>query len=130
MFWCRLLLLKSILITGLWVPTPAFAQEEVDEKVVVCQNHEVLLTARGDIAVVDSAHQVQIYLSILHENQLVQNDNRALKLTGAKKRMGMILSQQKIEIDYKTGKGFAEDSSVSGSQAQKKIELKSCRRSG
>ncbi len=107
---------------------PLYAQ--VDEKVVVCAQHDVVLTARGDIAIVNKSRQVEIYLPILHEDQLIQNDNKAIILNGAKKRMGMILSRQKVMVDYKSGMGFAEDISTGEFQESKKIQLKSCRRSG
>ncbi len=123
-----MLLANSWILVVAMVLVAAPVLAEVDETVVVCDRHDVILTARGDIAIVNKLRQVEIQLPILHEEQLIQNDSKALVLTAAKKRIGVVLSRQKVMIDYKSGVGFAEDLSTGAFQESKKIQLKSCRR--
>ncbi|QDK46379.1 hypothetical protein DOM22_14995 [Bdellovibrio sp. ZAP7] len=129
------LLLPVLLLASSW----AYAGKDV---VVTCkgsvspsmkpqETYTVNLTEFGDVVLEgQTAKSSQIYVKVDSIHVIQKNDDSGLKLESTKRQMGMTLSRQSIDIDYKTGKGLAQDTltlNASGSKPRS-IYLASCTR--
>ncbi|QLY24555.1 hypothetical protein [Bdellovibrio sp. KM01] len=95
------------------------------------ETYTVNLTEFGDIVLEgQDAKSSQIYIKVDAAQVIRKNDDSGLSLQSTKRQMGMTLSQQSLNIDYKTGKGLAQDTltlNAAGSKPRS-IYLASCTR--
>lgn len=94
------------------------------------ETYAVKLTEFGDVVLEgQDAKSSQIYVKVDSIHVIQKNDDFGLKLESAKRQMGMTLSKQTINIDYKTGKGLAQDTlTLNGGSKPRSIYLASCSR--
>ncbi len=133
-------MMKSLLIPILLLLSPlAHAGKDV---VVTCkgsvspsmkpqETYTVNLTEFGDVVLEgQSPKSSQIYVKVDSIHVIQKNDDSGLKLESSKRQMGMTLSRQSIDIDYKTGKGLAQDTLVLNAAGSKprSIYLTACAR--
>lgn len=132
-------MIKTILIPALLLLSSlAHAEKDV---VVTCQGsvspsmkpqetYMVKLTEFGDIVLEGKdAKSSQIYIKIDAAEVIRKNDDHGLQLISTKRQMGMTLSKQSLDIDYKTGKGLAQDTlTLNAGSKPRSIYLASCTR--
>ncbi|WP_413584930.1 hypothetical protein [Bdellovibrio sp. HCB274] len=132
-------MIKVLIVPALLLASSlAFAQKEV---VVTCkgslnpsmkpqETYTVNLTEFGDVVLEGKdAKSSQIYIKVDAAQVIRKNDDSGLSLHSSKRQMGMTLSAQTIDIDYKTGKGLAQDSlTFNGGTKPRSIYLASCSR--
>ncbi|WP_413558120.1 hypothetical protein [Bdellovibrio sp. HCB209] len=132
-------MLKFIVLPALvLISSLAHANKEV---VVTCkgsvnanmkpqETYAVKLTEFGDIVLEgQDAKASQIYIKVDAAQVIRKNDDSGLSLHSAKRQMGMTLSKQTLDIDYKTGKGLAQDTlTLNGGSKPRSIYLASCAR--
>lgn len=93
------------------------------------QDYIISLTEVGDIVVEnESSKKIVLYLPIVHAQQLKQNDAHGLSLIGTKKRMGMILKEQKIIVNYASGKGSATENSILKNDVNLLLNFQDCKK--
>lgn len=132
-------MIKNILIltaTMLSLATTAQAAEQV---VVACrgsasadmtgsETYHITLSDNGDLAVRPASKSSSGVLLSSESQQVLQNDGESLNIASSKKRMGMILARQTVEVDYRTGKGKAVDAQMMDVTKNKTIYLDWCNR--
>ncbi|WP_413575379.1 hypothetical protein ACLVWU_13740 [Bdellovibrio sp. HCB290] len=132
-------MIKVFAVSGLiFLSTFAHAQKEV---VVTCkgslnpnmkpqEKYSVVLNEVGDVVLEgQDAKSSQIYVKVDSLRDIKRNDDFGLNLESTKRQMGMVLSRQSIDIDYKTGKGLAQDTlTFNGGSKPRSIYLASCAR--
>ncbi|UYL09740.1 hypothetical protein B9G69_004020 [Bdellovibrio sp. SKB1291214] len=132
-------MIKTIVIPALlFLSSLAHAEKEV---VVTCkgsvnpsmkpqETYTVNLTDFGDIVLQgQDAKASQIYIKVDAAEVIQRNDDHRLQLLSTKRQMGMVLSKQSLDIDYKTGKGLAQDTlTFNGGTKPRSIYLASCTR--
>lgn len=132
-------MLKNILILTTAMLSLVSTAQAVEQVVVACrgsafadmtgsETYHITLSDNGDLAVRPASKTSSGVLLSSETQQVLQNDGEALNIISARKRMGMVLARQTIEVDYRTGKGKAIDVQMMDVVKNKTIYLDWCNR--
>lgn len=133
----KLPLLKLLLLSFGGLLSAPFAAQAQTEALISCrasnapetQEYFISLTSVGNIVVERaSSRESVLHMPIQKASQLVQNDNQGLQLIHSQKRMGMVYKEQKISVDYLSGKGKIEETSLAKGSPLVQLSLADCKK--
>lgn len=131
------MLVKNLgfILLSIGLSVPAFAKDIVvscrgseSSKMTSPEKYFVSVTDVGNVMLEGQHKQTpSIFINVDRAEVIQKNDDEGLLLESSIKRVGMVISRQKIDINYKTGRGTAEDVAVLGSKNQPhRVYLDSC----